>query len=211
MATKESETCLICFEDYLVKNTKDHQCPESWSCGACGEICEIEDGTVTNNENYLEFTHKAELCAAQDEEEAWANLPTTCADFVSHPHLVETKRIFKDKDGNTIEDVRMSGCYTCQMAQASEEQGTTALMSALLDLGITCDVHQTGGFTMCVYIKTGEESYIYANEEGFSFYKDENCDGWAHYVFNESEDTAQKKAQAMRETMGAAKLNALEI
>jgi hypothetical protein len=24
----EKETCLICSQDYLVKNTKDHQCPE---------------------------------------------------------------------------------------------------------------------------------------------------------------------------------------
>lgn len=61
------KTCLICFGDYLEKNTKDHQCPDDWACGACGEICEIEDGTVTNNEGYLEFTHKVELCAAQDD------------------------------------------------------------------------------------------------------------------------------------------------
>ena len=25
---EESETCAICFQDYLVKNTKDHQCPD---------------------------------------------------------------------------------------------------------------------------------------------------------------------------------------
>ena len=61
------KTCLICFGDYLEENTKDHQCADDWACGACGEICEIEEGTVANNEGYLEFTHKAELCAAQDE------------------------------------------------------------------------------------------------------------------------------------------------
>jgi hypothetical protein len=194
MATKETEICLICFQEFISDYTKDHQCADDWACGACGEICNIEDGTVTNNNNYIEFTHKAELCAAQDEEETWANLPTTCADFVSHPHIVNGR-----------------GCYTCQMALASEEQGTTALMSALLDLGMTCDVHQTGGFTMCVYIKTGEESYVYANNEGFSFYCDENCEGWANYEFKESENTPQKKAQAIRESMNAAKLEALEI
>jgi hypothetical protein len=190
----KTENCLICFEDYLIENTKEHQCADDWACGACGEFCNIEDGTITNNNNYIEFTHKAELCPAQDELGTWANLPTTCADFVSHPHIVNGR-----------------GCYTCQMALASEEQGTTALMSALLDLGMTCDVHQTGGFTMCVYIKTGEESYVYANDEGFSFYKDENCDGWANYEYKESENTPQKKAQAIRESMNAAKLNALEI
>ena len=62
-----SETCLICFEDYLKENTKDHQCPESWSCGACGEICDIEDGTISLNQGLKEFTHKAKLCPAQDE------------------------------------------------------------------------------------------------------------------------------------------------
>ena len=188
-----SETCLICFEDYLVTNTKDHQCTENWSCGACGEICEIEDGTVALNQGLKEFTHKAELCPAQDEE-TWANLPTACPDFVSHPHIVDGR-----------------GCYTCRMALASEEQGTTALMSALLDIEIPCDVHQTGGFTMCVYIKTGEKSYIYANEEGFSFYKDENCDGWANYYFAESENTPQAKADAILQTMKMAKLTAQEI
>ena len=61
------ETCQICFEDYRIENTKDHQCPDVWSCGACGELCTIEEGTVAMNLNYIEFTHKAELCGAQDE------------------------------------------------------------------------------------------------------------------------------------------------
>lgn len=182
-----TETCLICFTDYLAANTKDHQCPDVF-CGACGEQY---DPTTEQDENGF---HLSEICGANDEEETWANLPTTCADFVSHPHIVNGQ-----------------GCYTCRVALASEEQGTTALMSALLDLGIACDVHQTGGFTMCVYIKTGEESYVYANDEGFSFYKDAECDGWANYYFKDSENTAHKKAQAIRETMGSAKLQALEI
>jgi len=62
-----NETCLICFEDYLEENTKDHQCTEFWSCGACGEFCEIEDGTISLNQGFKEFTHKPELCPAQDE------------------------------------------------------------------------------------------------------------------------------------------------
>jgi hypothetical protein len=189
-----SETCLICFEDYLVKNTKDHQCPENWSCGACGEICEIEDGTISLNQGLKEFTHKAELCPAQDEE-IWANLPTTCPDFVSHPHIVNGR-----------------GCYTCQMAQASEEQGTTALMSALLDLKIPCDVHQTGGFTMCVYIKTGEHSFIYANEEGFGIYENDEDEGSNTYFGDDFKNQKpSEKAQKIAETMKAKNLQALEI
>jgi hypothetical protein len=141
----------------------------------------------------------------------WANLPTTCVDFVAHPHLVETTSTWKDKDGNAIEETKMRGCYTCQMALASEEQGTTALASALLDLDICCDVHQTGGFTMCVYIKTGEESYIYASQEAFVFYRDENCDGWANMYFAESETTPEQKAKAIQTTMKTANLEAKEL
>jgi hypothetical protein len=61
------EICQICFGSYISAYAKDHQCPDDWSCGACGEICEIEDGTVSMNSGLLEFTHKAELCSAQDE------------------------------------------------------------------------------------------------------------------------------------------------
>ena len=168
------------------------------NCNICGnETTEAGNAFIA-----LPFGVICEECANEiesskkdtNEEETWANLPTTCADFVSHPHIVNGR-----------------GCYTCQMAQASEEQGTTALMSALLDLAIPCDVHQTGGFTMCVYIKTGEESYVYANDECFSFYKDENCDGWANYEFKESENTPQAKAQAIAQTMKVASLTAQEI
>lgn len=137
-------------------------------------------------------------------------IPTTCPDFVSHPHLVETKRIFKDKEGSTIEDVRMSGCYTCQEAYASESQGTSAIAQALIDNGIPADVHQTGGFTMCVYIKTGEKSYIYANEEGFSFYCDEDCEGLQEFDFRE-EMTPAEKALEIAEKMTAHNLEAKEI
>jgi hypothetical protein len=140
----------------------------------------------------------------------WANLPTTCADFVAHPHLVETTSTWKDKDGNTIEETKMRGCYTCQMALASEEQGTTALASALLDLDICCEVVQTGGFTMCVYIKTGEESFIYANDEGFSFYCGEDCEGLQEFDYRE-QMTPKEKASEIAEKMKSHNLEAIEL
>ena len=121
-------------------------------------------------------------------------LPTTCKDFVSHPHIVNGR-----------------GCYTCQEASASEAQGTTAIAEALIAIGIPADVHQTGGFTMCVYVKTGEESYIYANDEGFSFYKDAECEGWANMYFAESETTPEQKAKAIQTTMNTANLEALPL
>ena len=64
------EICQICFDNYLPENTKDHQCPDYFCCGACGESCEIEDGEMVLNAGFPEFIHKAELCAAQDELEA---------------------------------------------------------------------------------------------------------------------------------------------
>jgi len=138
-------------------------------------------------------------------------LPTTCPDFVSHPHMVETVRIWKDKDGNKTTETKLSGCYTCQEASASDSQGTTTLALELQALGIDCAVHQTGGFTMCVYIKTGDESYVYANDEGFSFYKDENCDGWANYFFKEEEKAPSLKAKAIQQSMGVANLHPKEL
>jgi hypothetical protein len=143
----------------------------------------------------------------------WANLPTTCADFVAHPHKVETKFTWTDKDGNKTEETKLSGCYTCQMALASEEQGTTALMSALLDLDLCCDVVQTGGFTMCVYIKTGAESFIYANAEGFGIYENDEDYDPKHIYFGDdfNEQSASQKAQKIAETMKEKNLQAVEL
>ena len=120
-------------------------------------------------------------------------IPATCPDFVEHPHLVNGR-----------------GCYTCQTSQASEEQGTSAIAEELIALGIPADVHQTGGFTMCVYIKTGKESYIYANTEGFSFYCDEDCEGLREFDFRE-EMTPNEKAKEIKETMQNHNLKALQI
>jgi hypothetical protein len=67
---KEMEICQICFGGYSQENAKDHQCPEFYNCGACGEICDAENGTITDSNPagfFGEFTHKAELCPAQDE------------------------------------------------------------------------------------------------------------------------------------------------
>jgi hypothetical protein len=54
------ETCLICFQDYLIKYTKDHQCPDVF-CGACGEQY---DPTTEQDENGF---HLSEICGANDE------------------------------------------------------------------------------------------------------------------------------------------------
>jgi hypothetical protein len=145
-------------------------------------------------------------------EYTWANLPTTCPDFVSHPHRVQvTSEVFY-ADGTQEKIVKEGNCYTCQVAACSESQGTTALASALLDLGISCDIHQTGGFTMCVYIKTGDTSYIYANAEGFSHYVSDSDDGENFYFGDDFENmSAEQKAQQIADTMKDKNIQALEI
>jgi hypothetical protein len=120
-------------------------------------------------------------------------IPTTCPDFVSHPHLIEGRN-----------------CYTCVASLCSEEQGTSAIAEALIALGIPADVHQTGGFTMCVYIKTGEESYIYANAEGFSIYKDAECEGFFNAEWANAESTPEAKAEGIRKTLEVNNLQAKE-
>lgn len=71
------ETCQICFQDYLEENTKDHQCPDNFCCGACGEIVDHEEGQWITTEGFPEFVHKAELCSAQDETETNCDLCQT--------------------------------------------------------------------------------------------------------------------------------------
>jgi hypothetical protein len=120
-------------------------------------------------------------------------IPATCPEFVSHPHLTDGRN-----------------CYTCVASLCSEEQGTSQIAEALKTLGIPADVHQTGGFTMCAYIKTGDESYIYANAEGFSFYADEECEGLQEFDFRE-EMTPTEKAQEIADKMKANNLTGQEL
>jgi len=142
----------------------------------------------------------------------WINLPTTCPDFTAHPHRVQVTSEVFHADGTQEKITKEGNCYTCQVAACSESQGTTALASALLDLGISCDIHQTGGFTMCVYIKTGEISYFYANAEGFSHYISDTDDGENFYFGDDFENmSAEQKAQQIAATMKAKNIQALEI
>ena len=147
--------------------------------------------------------------SATDSDYTWANLPTTCPDFVAHPHKVETQFTWTDKQGNKHQETRLSGCYQCREASASETQGTTALAVALLDLGVTCEVVQTGGFTMCVYIKTGEETYIYANGEGFAYYDGEQEGEYIDLETQFQNLNPNGKAQAIIADMKARNLQAI--
>jgi hypothetical protein len=72
LMNEEMAICNICFGGYIAKNERDHECPEFYYCGACGEICDAEQGTITDDNGegfYGEFTHNKDLCPAQDEED----------------------------------------------------------------------------------------------------------------------------------------------
>ena len=114
----------------------------------------------------------------------------TCPEFVEHPHIVEYKKF--SKEGEFI-GTSKSGCYECRMASASEDINPIA--DELEALGISNEIHQTGGFTMCIYIKTGETSYIYANAEGFGHYKDLDDNEGENLFFDEDETNPQQKAK----------------
>ncbi len=119
-------------------------------------------------------------------------IPDTCPDFVEHPHIIP----------NGEHGEYGFFCYQCQTSCASEEQGTSQIAEALVALGVPCDVHQTGGFTMCVYIKTGEDSYIYANRYGFGFFKNEEDDEGENFDFSNYENnTAEEKAQQIKKAI----------
>jgi hypothetical protein len=121
-------------------------------------------------------------------------IPATCPDFVSHPHLIEGRN-----------------CYTCVASLCSEEQGTSAIAEALIALGIAADVHQTGGYTMCVYVKTGEDSYIYANAEQATHYCCDETDVGDAVAFYDLNQTPEEKAQQIAEGMKTANLEAKEL
>ena len=88
-------------------------------------------------------------------------IPQTCPDFVEHPHLINGR-----------------GCYTCQVALASEDQGTSEIAKSLLDAGIkNLFIEQTGGFCMCLYIYGETQTInICANGEGVGLEFLENGD-----------------------------------
>lgn len=67
--SKERVICADCFEEYIADYAKDHQCPDVFCCGACGEIVDHEEGEYMENSGYPEFVHKADLCSANDEIE----------------------------------------------------------------------------------------------------------------------------------------------
>jgi hypothetical protein len=114
----------------------------------------------------------------------------TCPDFVEHPHIVEYKMYSPNGEFRGIDK---SGCYECRSASASE--GINPIADALEILGISNEIHQTGGFCMCIHIDMGGTSFIYVNEEGFSYYKDQEDEGIDYREFDPNQTDPQIRAQ----------------
>ena len=72
-----------------------------------------------------------------------------CKDFVAHPHMVDYE--VHDMNGNFLR-MEHGGCYVCQCSSVAESDGSNELALALEDAGIKCQVEQTGGFCMVVYV-----------------------------------------------------------
>jgi len=73
----EQAICNNCFGGYIAGNEKEHECPEVFCCGACGEIVDHTDGEIvdTNGAGFIgEFVHRADLCSANDEIGLLCNL-----------------------------------------------------------------------------------------------------------------------------------------
>lgn len=60
----KNNSCEGCFQPL-----RDCLCDDEFSCGACGEICDESEGTISLNSGLIEFNHNPELCPAQDELE----------------------------------------------------------------------------------------------------------------------------------------------
>lgn len=84
-------------------------------------------------------------------------------------------------------------------ATASKEQGIDALIDELAKLGVKAETAQTGGFTMCAYIKLSGEKYIYANPYGAGVY---DADDYETDLIQLDEPNGAEVAQVVTKWLG---------
>lgn len=87
-------------------------------------------------------------------EKRWHEDAKPCAGFTSHPHMVDYE--VRDMHGN-FKRIEHGGCYQCQVSYVSERDGLNDLALALQDAGIECNIEQTGGFCMVVYVYSSDK------------------------------------------------------
>ena len=106
------ETCQICFQDYLVENTKDHQCPDNFCCGACGEIVDHEEGQWITTEGFPEFVHRADKCkvALDEAEEKKEIIEEVTSILQEYTDIVKRFwRLYEELDDETADKLTKAG------------------------------------------------------------------------------------------------------
>jgi len=62
----------------------------------------------------------------------------------------------RDVNNNFLR-IEHGGCYQCRVSATCEEDGSNELALALQDAGIECNIEQTGGFCMVVYVYSADK------------------------------------------------------
>jgi len=84
----------------------------------------------------------------------WHEDAKPCAGFTGHPHMVDYE--VRDMHGNFLR-IEHGGCYQCRVSATCESDGSNELALALQDAGIECNIEQTGGFCMVVYVYSADK------------------------------------------------------
>ena len=87
-------------------------------------------------------------------EKRWHQDAKPCAGFTGHPHMVDYE--VRDMNNNFLR-IEHGGCYQCRVSATCEEDGSNELALALQDAGIECNIEQTGGFCMVVYVYSADK------------------------------------------------------
>ena len=88
------------------------------------------------------------------QEKRWHEDAKPCSGFTSHPHMVDYE--VRDMHGNFLR-IEHGGCYQCRVSSVCESDGSNELALALQDAGIECNIEQTGGFCMVVYVYSADK------------------------------------------------------
>ena len=86
----------------------------------------------------------------------------------------------RDMHGNFLR-IEHGGCYQCRVSSVCESDGSNELALALQDAGIECNIEQTGGFCMVVYVYSADKKKaltLTTSAIGFEPDVEENMEEW---------------------------------
>lgn len=108
-----------------------------------------------------------------------------CKNFTGHPHMVDYE--VRDMNNNFLR-IEHGGCYQCRCSSVAESDGSNELALALEDAGIECNIEQTGGFCMVVYVYSADKKKaLTLTTDGIGFEPDVE-DGMEEWVDLTPED-----------------------